>query len=114
MNDDFFLRNRTTTAIITGGAQGLGFAIAERPAREGAYGIILSGRSVDKGEKAAASIQSRGTDCLFVAREHRQYPLHGGALRTILFVGLLSVERSACYAHEILSIEGPKDCYAEV
>jgi NAD(P)-dependent dehydrogenase (short-subunit alcohol dehydrogenase family) len=66
MNDDFFLRNRTTTAIITGGAQGLGFAIAERLAREGAHGVILSGRSVDKGAKAAATIQSRGTDCLFV------------------------------------------------
>ena len=66
MNDDFFLRNRTTTTIVTGGAQGLGFAIAERLAREGARGIILSGRSLDKGEKAAASIQSRGTDCIFV------------------------------------------------
>jgi NAD(P)-dependent dehydrogenase (short-subunit alcohol dehydrogenase family) len=66
MNDDFFLRNRTVTAIITGGAQGLGFAIAERLAREGAHGIILSGRSLDKGAKAAASIQSHGTDCIFV------------------------------------------------
>jgi NAD(P)-dependent dehydrogenase (short-subunit alcohol dehydrogenase family) len=52
------------TAIITGGAQGFGFAIAERLAREGARGIILSGRNVDKGEKAAASIQSLGTDCV--------------------------------------------------
>ena len=66
MNDDFFLRNRTTTAIITGGAQGLGFAIAERLAREGARGIVLSGRSVEKGEKAAAKIQSQGTDCVFI------------------------------------------------
>ena len=66
MNDDFFLRNRTTTAIITGGSQGLGFAIAERLAREGARGVILSGRSLDRGEKAAATIQSHGTDCLFV------------------------------------------------
>ena len=55
MNDDFFLRNRTTIAIITGGAQGLGFAIAERLAREGARGLILSGRNVDQGEKAAAA-----------------------------------------------------------
>lgn len=66
MNDEFFLRNRTTTAIITGGAQGLGFAIAERLAREGAHGIILSGRNLEKGEKAAASIQSGGRDCIFV------------------------------------------------
>ena len=65
MNDDH-LRNQTTTAIITGGAQGLGFAIAERLAQEGARGIVLSGRSVEKGEKAAAHIQSLGTDCIFV------------------------------------------------
>jgi NAD(P)-dependent dehydrogenase (short-subunit alcohol dehydrogenase family) len=55
MNDDFFLRNRTTNAIITGGAQGLGFAIAERLAREGAHGMVLSGRNLDKGAKAAAA-----------------------------------------------------------
>jgi NAD(P)-dependent dehydrogenase (short-subunit alcohol dehydrogenase family) len=66
MNDEFFLRNRTTTTIITGGAQGVGFAIAERLAREGAPGIVLSGRNLDKGEKAATRIQSRGTDCIFV------------------------------------------------
>jgi NAD(P)-dependent dehydrogenase (short-subunit alcohol dehydrogenase family) len=65
MKDDH-LRNKTTTAIITGGAQGLGFAIAERLAQEGARGIVLSGRSVEKGEKAAANIQSGGTDCIFV------------------------------------------------
>src|SRR6476619_4705119 len=65
MNNDLS-RNKTTTAIITGGAQGLGFAIAERLAREGARGIVLSGRSVEKGEKAAATIQSQGTDCIFV------------------------------------------------
>ena len=44
----------------------MGFAIAERLAREGARGIVLSGRSVEKGEKAAANIQSQGTDCIFV------------------------------------------------
>ena len=66
MTDDFFLRNRSTVAVITGGTQGLGLAIAQRLAREGARGIILSGRNVDKGERAAASIQSLGTNCVFV------------------------------------------------
>ena len=50
MNNDL-LRNKTTTAIITGGAQGLGFAIAERLAREGARGIVLSGAKRRKKEK---------------------------------------------------------------
>src|ERR1700751_1070099 len=65
MSDDYFLRNRATIAIITGGTQGLGLAIAKRLAREGARGIILSGRSVDKGEGAAASVGSLGNGVPF-------------------------------------------------
>jgi NAD(P)-dependent dehydrogenase (short-subunit alcohol dehydrogenase family) len=66
MTDDLFLRNRETVAVITGGTQGLGLAIAKRLAMEGARGITISGRNADKGEHAAASIRSLGTDCLFV------------------------------------------------
>jgi NAD(P)-dependent dehydrogenase (short-subunit alcohol dehydrogenase family) len=66
MGNDYFLRNRETIATITGGTQGLGLAIAKRLAREGARGIILGGRSPDKGEEAAASGNSMGTECFFV------------------------------------------------
>src|SRR4051812_18244050 len=66
MPDDFFLRNQSTIALITGGAQGLGLAIAKRLAREGARGIVLSGRNLDRGQRAAESVQSFGTECLFV------------------------------------------------
>jgi NAD(P)-dependent dehydrogenase (short-subunit alcohol dehydrogenase family) len=66
MADDFFLRNQSTVALITGGAQGLGLAIATRLAREGARGIVLSGRSLEKGERAAEGLQALGTECLFV------------------------------------------------
>src|SRR6201981_594859 len=66
MSDDYFLRNRATIAIITGGTQGLGLAIAKRLAREGARGIILSGRSGEQGERAAATVDALGTECLFV------------------------------------------------
>jgi len=65
MSDDFFLRNRSTIAVITGGTQGLGLAIAKRLALEGAPGIVVSGRNAEKGEVAAASVRSLGTDCLF-------------------------------------------------
>jgi NAD(P)-dependent dehydrogenase (short-subunit alcohol dehydrogenase family) len=66
MSDDYFLRNRSTIAIITGGTQGLGLAIAGRLAREGAPGMVISGRNAEKGEAAAEKLRSIGTDCLFV------------------------------------------------
>src|ERR1700693_6138699 len=66
MPDDLFLRNRGTIAVVTGGTQGLGLAIARRLAREGARGIIISGRNAEKGEVAAENLCSSGTDCLFV------------------------------------------------
>jgi NAD(P)-dependent dehydrogenase (short-subunit alcohol dehydrogenase family) len=66
MPDDLFLRNRGTIAVVTGGTQGLGLAIARRLAREGARGIIISGRNAEKGEGAAENLRSSGTDCLFV------------------------------------------------
>ena len=66
MSDDYFLRNRSTIAIITGGTQGLGLAIARRLAREGAPGMAISGRNEEKGEGVAEKLRSIGTDCLFV------------------------------------------------
>jgi len=66
MSDDYFLRNRSTVAIITGGTQGLGLAIATRLAREGAPGLVISGRNTEKGEGAAEKLRSIGTDSLFV------------------------------------------------
>ena len=66
MADDYFLRNRSTIAIITGGTRGLGLAIAKRLAHEGARRIVLSGRNEDKGEPAAASVGALGTECFFV------------------------------------------------
>jgi NAD(P)-dependent dehydrogenase (short-subunit alcohol dehydrogenase family) len=66
MTDDLFLRNRSTIAVITGGTQGLGLAIAKRLAQEGSRGIVISGRNAEKGEGAAEDLRSGGTDCLFV------------------------------------------------
>jgi hypothetical protein len=66
MANDFFLRNRSTIAVITGGTQGLGLAISKRQAQEGAHGIVISGRNPGRGKEAAETVRSLGADCLFV------------------------------------------------
>src|SRR3954452_15503015 len=63
------MRHSETRAVITGGTQGLGFAIARRLASEGAKSIIIRGRNFEKGEVAAEEISAMGTPCAFVKAE---------------------------------------------
>ena len=63
------MRHSETRAVITGGTQGLGYAIAKRLAEEGAKSIVISGRDAAKGEAAAQAIADLGTPCLFVKAE---------------------------------------------
>lgn len=53
--------------LVTGGAQGIGRAIAEGVARSGAKSIALVGRDAAKGAKAAEEIAALGADCAFIA-----------------------------------------------
>jgi NAD(P)-dependent dehydrogenase (short-subunit alcohol dehydrogenase family) len=66
MNTHPPLRHEGTCAVITGGTQGLGLAVAERLAREGAAGIVVSGRRAALGEAAAARVRALGTPCHYV------------------------------------------------
>jgi NAD(P)-dependent dehydrogenase (short-subunit alcohol dehydrogenase family) len=59
-------RHAGTRAVITGGTQGLGLAIAKRLAQEGAAGIVISGRRTELGQAAAAEIRALGTECHYV------------------------------------------------
>lgn len=55
-----------TTAVITGGGQGLGLAIAERLIAEGCMRLVIAGRSLPKGEAAAARLRKTGADVHFI------------------------------------------------
>jgi len=62
-------RNEGTTAVITGGAQGVGLAIALQLADEGCRRIAIAGRDGRTGEAALAELRSRGVDAVFVATD---------------------------------------------
>ncbi|MFC0810389.1 SDR family NAD(P)-dependent oxidoreductase, partial [Ensifer sp. P24N7] len=62
-------RNAGRHFLVTGGTQGVGLAIANRLAEEGAAGIIIAGRNRERGEAAAAGLTAQGTDCRFAAAD---------------------------------------------
>lgn len=62
-------RNSETRAIVTGGAQGIGFAVAEALADEGCRALALIGRSQEKGDKAVAALKRAGVDAIFISAD---------------------------------------------
>jgi NAD(P)-dependent dehydrogenase (short-subunit alcohol dehydrogenase family) len=56
-------------AVITGGTQGLGAATARLLAERGAAGIVICGRSEEKGKRVADELESLGAKTVFVAAD---------------------------------------------
>ena len=56
-------------AIVTGGSQGLGEAIAREFAARGIAGLLLTGRNRERGEAVAASLRKAGCDVRFHAAD---------------------------------------------
>jgi NAD(P)-dependent dehydrogenase (short-subunit alcohol dehydrogenase family) len=53
-------------AVVTGGSQGVGLAIARRLAREGAQALVIVGRDAKRGEAAARELAAFGIACRFL------------------------------------------------
>ena len=56
-------------AVITGGTQGLGFATAELMKARGCTALVLVGRDIAKGERAAAVLDGDGCHAHFVSAD---------------------------------------------
>ena len=52
--------------FISGGSQGLGAAIARAAVREGAEGVVVTGRRPEPGEKLVAELTGQGATVRFV------------------------------------------------
>jgi NAD(P)-dependent dehydrogenase (short-subunit alcohol dehydrogenase family) len=59
-------------AIVTGGTQGLGAAIAHLLAERGALGVVICGRNTAKGTAQAAQLNALGTQALYVQADLEQ------------------------------------------
>ena len=57
----------TRTAIVTGGAQGIGRAIVARLARDGMQ-VVIADRNEDAAEQTAAGIAGAGTELVGASR----------------------------------------------
>lgn len=55
-----------SVTIINGATQGLGEATARRLARDGATGLVLTGRSAERGQQLAEQLADLGTPTVFV------------------------------------------------
>src|SRR5262245_39120865 len=55
-----------SVTIINGGTQGLGEAVARKLVAGGATGLVLAGRSADRGEALAGELTGLGTPTIFV------------------------------------------------
>jgi NAD(P)-dependent dehydrogenase (short-subunit alcohol dehydrogenase family) len=64
------MTNATSTALITGGTSGIGFATAKKLAQLG-FHIVVVGRSAERGKKAVDEIRGAGGNADFIASDLR-------------------------------------------
>ncbi|HEV2505858.1 MAG TPA: SDR family oxidoreductase [Mesorhizobium sp.] len=62
-------RNGATRALVTGGAQGVGLAVARQLVDEGCKALVLLGRSEAKGQAAVAELEKKGAETIFISAD---------------------------------------------
>jgi NAD(P)-dependent dehydrogenase (short-subunit alcohol dehydrogenase family) len=64
------MTNGTSTALITGGTSGIGFATARKLAQLGIYSLVV-GRNAERGKKAVEEIRAAGGKADFISSDLR-------------------------------------------
>ena len=59
-------------AVVTGGTQGLGEAIAHMLAERGAEGLVICGRNAANGQRVKAALEAKGAKTVYVAADLAQ------------------------------------------
>jgi NAD(P)-dependent dehydrogenase (short-subunit alcohol dehydrogenase family) len=59
-------------AVVTGGTQGLGEAIAHMLAERGAEGLVICGRNAVNGQRVKAALEAKGAKTVYVAADLAQ------------------------------------------
>jgi Dehydrogenases with different specificities (related to short-chain alcohol dehydrogenases) len=59
-------------AVVTGGTQGLGEAIAHMLAERGAEGLVICGRNEANGERVKAALEAKGAKTVYLAADLAQ------------------------------------------
>ena len=62
-------RFQNKVALVTGSTQGIGEAVARRLAAEGASGVVVCGRNLERGAAVVAALRDMGSEAHFIPVE---------------------------------------------